>query len=250
MNRHIAYPDIDIPIKQWWAGHYDHVFIAPSPFFRLRSANRDETSDAQYDPVMYYADRPDDFDDQVKRFGEPIAWHTIHRAVAPDVPKAEFYLAIWLLSCLGFDERANIPLQKKIDAYCEANRIYLPDGDIIPEIMHPIIKTFLHPFDGLDVVMYDEFREHSAPLSLSSLGADVPAVTVPNATTLNGPWAIHVPNPGILITTAHGSAAALIAMTEEAYALSDPAKFFECEPVDETTYCDWLNPKDFFKRKS
>jgi len=33
--RHLAEPPLDTPMLDWWADHYDHVFIAYSPFFRV-----------------------------------------------------------------------------------------------------------------------------------------------------------------------------------------------------------------------
>ncbi|KEJ94623.1 hypothetical protein SAMN05444149_11186 [Pseudosulfitobacter pseudonitzschiae] len=248
MQREIAHPDLRTPIKTWWHGHYDHVFIALYPFFTIRSEDQDTASDVSFESIPNFEDIPDDFDDTVKRRGEPVTWQSIHQAVAPKVPKMQFYRAVWLLSCLGFDKRANIALQKRIVAYCRANGIFLPEEDALPAILHPLLKRFLHPFEGRKIIAYDEFRDNSVELTLDLLGSDVPTVELSEATTSSGIWAIHLPDPGVLITSAFDGTDALIAMTNEAFALSDPRQVFETEDVGEDTYSDWLNPKDIFER--
>ncbi|WP_418592136.1 hypothetical protein [Ponticoccus sp. (in: a-proteobacteria)] len=249
MQREIAHPDIRTPITEWWNGHYDHVFIALYPFFRVRSEIRDSLLNVSYDAVLRYEDRPDDFDERVKRFGEPVTWNSIHYSVAPSVPKMSFYRAVWLLSCLGFTKRADTTLQKQIEAYCDANNIYLPEDDCLPAILHPLLNGFLQPYNGEKILMYDEFRQYSSELDLDSLGPNAPVSKLPEGATGDGVWAIHLPESGVLVTSAFDGAEALVAMTKDAYALSDPHKFFEVEEVGDDTYCDWLNPKDFFERR-
>ena len=249
MDRAIAAPDTDVPIMKWWEGHYDRFFIVPHPFFRIRSAGSNGLPSGGYDKVIEHGAWPLDYEDLLKRRGEKVTWKSVHANVAPDVPRIPFYRAVWLLSCLGFAERADIDLQKRILAYCEDNHLNLPDNDAISPILHPAIGEFLAPFRGTDMVMYDEHRETSGPLVLSELDKDAPTIVLKGRFGESLAWAIHVPDPGILLTSQFDGAETLIAMTEKAHALSDPDDFFDTEPVDEDMYCDWLNPVDFFARR-
>lgn len=95
---------------------------------------------------------------------------------------------------------------------------------------------------------YDEFRQHSVELSLSCFQRQAPATFLPEAMASSGIWAIHVPDPGILITTAFDGTKAVVAMTDVAFSQSDPRMFFETEMVTDGMYCDWLNPVDFLVR--
>lgn len=206
------------------------------------------SQNSPYERQVHWDERPDDFDEIIKLRGETIRWSEVHEIVAPEISKNDFYLAVWLLACLGYTERANIALQRKIAAFCEAENIYLPDDDFIPAILHPAIGRFLAPFENQKIVAYDEFRDHSVELSLPSFQQQAPVAFLPQATTSTGIWAIQVPVPGILVTSNFDGTEALIAMTDAAFRQSDPREFFETETVTEDMYCDWLNPIDFFDR--
>jgi len=58
------------------------VVIAFYLFYRVRSGTPNAASNVSYDAVLRFEDRPDDFNDTVKRFGEPVTWQSIHHAVA------------------------------------------------------------------------------------------------------------------------------------------------------------------------
>lgn len=246
MDRAIAHPNIDVPIMKWWEGHYDRFFIVPHPFFRIRSVGCDGLPSGGYDEIIKHGAWSLDYGDLLKRRGEKVTWKSVHADVAPDVLRIPFYRAVWLLSCLGFAERADIDLQKRILAYCQDNFLNLPEDDAIPPILHPAIGKFLAPFCGTEMVIYDEHRETSGPLVLSELDKDAPTIVLKSGFGETLPWAIHVPDPGILLTSQFDGTETLIAMTEKAYARSDPDDFFDTEPVDEDMYCDWLNPVEFF----
>jgi len=228
---------------------YDHVFITPYPFFRIRSVTLNGTPASVFEETVRYEDQPDDFDEIIKRRGQPISWQYIHKALAPDVAKLKFYRAVWLLSCIGFQERADFSLQKKILEYCEVNRIYLPEDGALPAILHPLLKDFLLNFDGAEIFGWDELREHSIELPLNALEREETTIYLPQGATSSGLWAIHVPDPGVLITSQFDGTEALIAMTDNAFKIASPEQFLEIEKVDDQTYCDWLNPKEFFKRE-
>ncbi len=169
MNRKISYPSHEVPMRKWWAGIYKHVFIAPYPFFQIKSVLENDNYIPTYDDVKRGENLPDNFDDIIKQHGTPITWHEMHMAIEPNIPKIEFYRAVWLLSCIGFQERAGVKLQKTIDNYCRDNKIFLPEDDAISAILHPPLMQFLNNFKQFEIVAWDEFREHSTVLNLVEL---------------------------------------------------------------------------------
>jgi hypothetical protein len=239
MSRNIEHPNFRVPILKWWENHYDRVFIAPYPFYRLVKLEEE-------DVVLKGKGRdwndwvPDGFDDIVKRAGEAISWQSMHTTISPETSKLEFYRAVWLLATGGYKKRTGFSLQKKIIEFCNRNKIFIPDDDEIPAILHPILKDFLTCFSDSPIVAWDESRKNSSILDLAALGRDETVWFLPSA--------IHIPCPGILISSDNDGTEVLIAMTDEAFKIADPERFFEIEPVDDQTYCDWLNPKDFFER--
>lgn len=96
MQKEIAHPDLKTPIKKWWHGHYDHVFIALYPFFTVRPEDQDVASDLSYASIPNFEDIPDDFDDTVKRRGAPVTWQSARPSVTPEV------CPIQLPPCSGF----------------------------------------------------------------------------------------------------------------------------------------------------
>ena len=99
-------------------------------------------------------------------------------------------------------------------------------------------------FLGCSNFAWDQWRKRSSILDLAVLGTEETVWPLPESAI----WAIHMPNPGLLISSVFDGTEALIAMTNEAFEIADPERFFEIEPVDDQTYQDWLNPKDFFER--
>ena len=230
LSRKIEHPIFNAPVLKWWKNHYDKVFIAPYPFYRLGKIEEDEV-------VLKAKGRdwndwvPYDFDDIVKRAGEPISWQSMHQAISPETSKLEFYEAVCFLACDGYHERDELSLQKKIIEFCNLNRIFIPDDGQIPAILHSILKDFLLCFSDSPILALDAWRKNFSTLDLVSLGRDESVWFLPEA--------IHVPSPGILISSADDGAEILIAMTDEAFEIADPRSFFEIVPVDDQTYRHW-----------
>lgn len=254
-NKQIDHPSRRTPIRAWWEGVYSHVYIALYPFYKIRNEigdgyanvySPDPQTQKQFPNALY--DQKIKFRDHVKKWGEALEWAKVHAAVAPNVPKIEFYRAVWLLSCCGFQERACIKLQERIAKYCESNQILIPDDDAIPAILHPPLMRFLSSFETSNIYAWDEFRDCRHELSLSQLAPDEPTYRLPQSVTGRGLWAVHVPDPGVLVTSSLDGSDALIAMTNRARRMADPEDYFEIEHVDDSTYDDWLNPKSFFER--
>jgi len=130
-DRRITHPSTEVSILTWWKGIYDHAFIVPHPLYRVQG----------FDGLEPFPD-----DDTIKSDGEAVSWSEVHRSVAPERTQKEVYLAIWLLSVLGFAKRADTELQKRIEAFCLRERLYLPDENGLPPILEPQVGRFLGRF--------------------------------------------------------------------------------------------------------
>lgn len=237
LDRSIYHPSHEVPILTWWAGIYDHAFIAPHPFVRVQGFGG-------------LGCEPYPHDDVIKAQGEAVSWSAVHRSVAPVRTREEVYLAIWLLSVLGFTERADIELQKRIEAYCRQERLYLPEEFGHSAIMEPAIGRFLARFDVPSVSAWDEFRDNVVELPLSDFDRDQPAIRLPKSTTSASIWGLHLPDPGILLTWDFEATEIIIGMTERALKQARPEEFFEGWYADERTYSDVFNPPSFLERQS
>ena len=199
--------------------------------------------------LFNWSDRPDDFDNTVKRRGDAVRWAEVHKAVAPEVTQEKMYLAIWVGAVMGYEERADISLQERIVAWLEEEKLYQPDRDGMPAAMEHSVGNFLSNLGTLKVTIFDEFREHSAQVDVQAFAPDQPDLRMPQYSTGSGVWAIHAPEAGVLMSWEYEGTAALIAMTDSARQKACPEDFFEGWYTDETTYSDVFNPKSFMRRK-
>ena len=236
VDRRIFHPSHKVPMLTWWAGIYDHVFVAPHPFYQI----------AGYAGVGSAA-FPDG--DQIKREGEAFPWAEVHQAVAPEVPRDDFYRATWLLGCVGYQERADIALQQRIEAYCVQEKLYLPDDGGLPPILEVNVGAFLCRLGVDRVTAYDEFRHNSLDADISAFNRDLPHFTLSASTTSSRAWGLHLPDLGALMTWDFDGTEAIIAMTSEALQRAQPEHFFEGWYADGQTYSDVFNPRDFFPRQ-
>ena len=65
MDRQIEHPDTKTPIKTWYKGHYEHVFLALYPFYRIISVNPTSSLDGPYESRIRWNERPGNFDEIV-----------------------------------------------------------------------------------------------------------------------------------------------------------------------------------------
>lgn len=237
LDRTIHHPSHKVPILTWWAGIYDHVFIALHPFFRVPG-------------LKGLGSKPFPSDDLIKSSGQPVPWSEVHRAVAPEGPRDTFYRAAWLLSVLGYAERANIDLQTRIENYCARESLFLPQEYGLAPILEPTVGNFLARLGSSSVVAWDEFRENSIELELSTFDRSQPHYRLPRSITSSRIWGLHNREKGLLLTWEFDSTDALIALTTDALSLAKPEEFFEGWYADEKTYCDVLNPPEFIRRES
>jgi hypothetical protein len=233
-DRRITHPSTEVPILTWWKGIYDYAFIAPHPLYRVPGFNGLE---------------PFPGDDAIKSNGEAVSWSEIHRSVAPERTREEVYLAIWLLSVLGFAERANTELQKRIEAFCLRERLYLPDENGLPPILESQVGRFLAQFGLPSVKAWDQFQNNTADLALSDLDQRRPAIRWPHDGARRNIWALHLAEPGVFLTWEFESTEIIIGMTDRALSHAAPENFFEGWYADQNTYFDVHNAPDFLKRR-
>jgi len=251
MDRAIEHPTFKVPILTWWKGIYDHVFVALHPFYRVRAEDAGPAgAPPAYEDRLGWDRRPKDFDDAIKARGESVSWDEVHRSVAPEEPRELVHRAIWLLSCVGLRPRANVALQERILDHCERQSLYMPFDDFMPPNLEPAIGRFLKGFGATSVTAWDEFRSYSTEIPLSDFDAARPSNRLPEGQTGSGVYGLHLPDPGVLLTWEFDCAQALVALSDFALRQCRPEEFFEGWYVDETTYSDVFNPRDFFLREA
>ncbi|EDZ45877.1 hypothetical protein RBY4I_1088 [Rhodobacterales bacterium Y4I] len=250
-HRAIQHPNCNVPMLTWWEGIYDQVFVALHPFYRIRKAETlaSLAGSEIYEDVLPCDNRPENFGDRIKSRGEAVSWAEVHQAVAPDLPRSEVYLAIWLLACIGYQDRAGIGLQKRLDDYCQKNRLYLPADDGLTAILEPVVQEFLSCFGCRQVTAWDEFRHHSDTVELSVFRKAEPSYWLPQSITSPAVWGLHLPDPGVLMTWSLDGTEAIVAMTSRALEMGRPENFFEGWYADAGTYADVFNPVEFLKRE-
>ena len=182
--------------------------------------------------------------------GENVTWEHVRQAVAPEEPKDVVYRAIWLLSCVGYRDRANRALQKRIDVFCDQERLYLPLDHTMPPNLEPATGRFLAHFGATTVTAWDEFRDNFAEVPLAAFRPEHPSIHIPNGLASRGVHGLHLPDPGVLLTWQFDCTEALVAMSDRALRQARPEEFFEGWYADETTYRDVYNPRDFFERET
>ncbi len=247
--RAIEHPSCRVPVLSWWRGVYDHVFIALHPFYRVPIKGAPpESGRPKLENTDGWSHQPRGFGDVIKADAQSITWAAIHGAAAPDEPQERVYRAIWLLSCLGFAERADTALQRCIESHCVASRIHLPLDDSMPPNLEADIGRFLGRLGRLQVTAWDQFRDNSIDVPLSAFLPDRPSIRLANGLTGPGVFGLHLPGDGVLLTWAFDCTEALIALTDKALSRARPEKFFEGWYADATTYCDVFNPHEFAPR--
>ena len=209
-----------MPVLEWWAGIYDAVFVALNPFVRPGDDR---------EPLLGYAPsggppaRTLGLDDRIKSTGAALRWSRIHREAAPQDDWLRTCRAIQTWSALGLYDDGTLPVQRRIAAYCEAERILSPFTDCMPAISEPAIGRFLDALGTRSVTAYSEFRDERFELSAETFRADRPATALPRAKV----YALHAPAAGVAMFWQFDAAYALIAMSGDALASVPPEAHFE-----------------------
>lgn len=140
-------------------------------------------------------------------------------------------------------------LRRSIDGYCRAEGLNTPDQFLVPAIMEYAVGRFLSSLGASSVVIHDDFRENHAELSVAVFD-EGQSWWKPKVPIKFDHGALHLPEPGVLMTSDFDECYMHIAMTDRALAAARPDLYFEGTYADATTYPDWLNPVDFLTRGS
>lgn len=222
--REIAYPPVEVTLHDWWAGHYEHVFVALHPFHAIA---RDRRGEEDLDAI---------------KAARPVTWDEMRRATGT-APFERFALALWclVLSCARKD--ADLRLADWIERTMAANDLSPPWEGVVPPIFeHPMGAAFAR-LGVHEVLAWDEGRELSTRLTSGDLSGPP---TIARKLDFYGPFALHA--PGMLATADSEDIATFIALTGEAREAVRPEELFEGFWAGPGTYCDWINPPGFFER--
>jgi len=262
--RHLAEPPLDTPMLDWWADHYDHVFIAYSPFFRVPGFHPDTVAyGASYvswgaDEVIQRLkeglpeqpnDAPDDFEKRIKAEGQKVSWATVQQAAAQQDGGApdwqSFARTVWLWTVHADRKDKDPKICRALDKLCRETGLYSPQEDCLPVILEPDIGRFLTALAIGTVTIWNEFRDASRNCEVAEFSSGTPEVGLPGW----APCAISCDDPKLLMMWSHDNVAGLICLSEEQRQICPPEQFFEGEYARGDTYVDWLNPASRFPRK-
>ena len=96
-----------------------------------------------------------------------------------------------------------------------------------------------------DVTIFSEFRDQKLNVPVTAFSSEKPVIAIPREKTC----AIVSRDPKIMFMWSFDEVYGFLCLSEEARLLVDPFDFFEGQYAGVDTYCDWLNPVDFFERK-
>lgn len=257
--RRIMEAPLHTPMLEWWAKEYDHVFIILSPFFRvdgyspetaafgpmhMDSATVDDVLGLIKNPITRPNEAPDGFEDMIKKSGEVVTWQEVRSAIGVEDHRT-FCLACWLWVVASSRANKYPDIVEKLHVYCRKHGIYKPEEDQLPAVLEPIVGTYLTALGIDDVTVYSEFRDKHMTVPVTAFSSEQPTIVIPREKTC----AIVAREPKVLFCWGHDETYGFICISEDARLLADPADFFEGQYAGVDTYCDWLNPVDFFERK-
>lgn len=255
--RHLHEPDLAVPVLEWWADCYDYVFVVLNPFFRVPGYTPET---AAYGPehvgslsnksilalLKNLPDRaneaPANFEDIVKKTGEPLRWIEIQREIGADDFQT-FARTAWLWTVHTDRQDRDPQIALALEAYCQKNDIYPPEEDMLPAVLEPVIGKYLNAL-GLDSVeIWNEWRNVSREIQVSDLAPDAPSVEIPREKTS------AVAAPGLIMSWGFDDTYGLLGLSDALKNRVDPDSYFEGFWVTPDMYCDVFNPVGFFDRQ-
>lgn len=193
-DRRITEPPEKTPFLSWYQEHFDSVYLALHPFFKIDGAdpdaaprsvvyiNRSQIPDGKLiDAVNKISD---DYNAKFsidasqlrcleKKFGTPVSWEDI-RVGCGFNSLGQIYTALLTIIMALSKEYQNIDDARHLEAYCSANKIFLPQEDSIPAIMESQVYSFLKGLACETVSFSDEFNRAIVSKKLLELNTEVP----------------------------------------------------------------------------
>ena len=257
-HRHLVQPPCETPVLDWWREAYDHVFVVLNPFFSVPGFS---PVTAAYGPVRRNLspagvldlikspweprpnEAPDDFEDIVKRTGEPVRWSDIRAALGyEDVAVFNRTVWLWVLQMTRADVDPELAAQ--LSEYCRDHALYPPEEDQLPAVLEPALGQYLAAL-GLEAVeIHDEWRRKALRASVDAFGREAPCVELP------GEKVCAISAPGLLLSWEFDDVAGLLALSDARLKQARPEQWLEGFWLGPGDYSDVFNPVDFQPRKA
>ena len=189
---------------------------------------------------------PDNFKDTIKQTGEIVKWCDIQSAIGVD-DYMSFCRACWLCAVGSPRAEEYESIVVRLVAYCNKHDIYAPEEDQLPVILESIVGKYLTALGIDDVTIYNEFRDKKVNVPVRAFSSEKPIISFPEAHEHT--CAIIPDEHKLMFMWGYDDTYGFLCMSEGVRLLADPADFFEGQYAGADTYCDWLNPVDFFERK-
>ncbi|MEP9389569.1 DUF2711 family protein [Mesorhizobium sp. KR9-304] len=260
LDRSITYPSHDIPVLRWWENVYDHVFVALHPFFRVpgyspRSAafspeHIDRISSAEFMKlVLESRDRPnsapDDFDATIKKLGQPVSWEHVN-AIVGGRPFPEFSLAAWMATVEFRRDDSDENLIRQILEFADQTDLYLPEEDQFPAICETALGEMCKSLGISNLIVDDEFDERPTSVAAEVLLSTELSIRDKFRGKLSK---MYDEEKSVLIITDFDAISSLIAIKDRHLEAARLPSRFEGFFATSDMFCDWINPRSFFKRK-
>ena len=259
IGRAIQHPPTELPVLEWWARDYDHVFAVYNPFFivpghhpdtthygpaRINVASAEELSALAEAPPIPENPAPEEFPDLIKQSGSPLRWEAVRQAIGAG-DRALFDRTVWLWALNIERDDTDDEMRAALTRYCTAHGIYPPEEDCLPAILEPMLGDYLEALGIDEVMLWDEYRENALPAPREALERDEVAVWLDGAT---GNSVRAVSAPGFLISWAFDDVHGVLALTDDLYRRCAPNRFLECRAYGVGGYVDVFNPTEFLDR--
>lgn len=197
VDRRNTNPHYDAPFLAWYEGVFESVYIALHPFCKI--AEIDPASAPRSVQVFNRLSLPDEPLTMVvmKALSEQNEQHL--SVTLPQLQRMEKQVGLrvsWaeVRTACGFDSIAQVntalltiimAIKKKfgsaddaehLQAYCAANKIFLPTEDTVPPVSEQHICSFLERIGYENVLIADEFNDMVVERNLADLNTDTPWV--------------------------------------------------------------------------
>ncbi len=263
MSSKLSRPLHGTALQEIGNGHYQHIFVALHPFYRISGLSPVTTrvgpvhadfssgqlidllksdQDEGLSKFTRWANEQDDqseYDedqlfDLIKFSNTEIAWREIQSELSPS-SFAEFALAAWAATLEIERDDANMLLAYEMRKYCLQNDIYMPFEDSVPSIFDTRIAAAFTMLGDECINVHGLHDDEQQTISISELAERDHTLYQCRANYMTSA------SRRLLFTSLFDEIYTFIAMTSEAHALYKPDEHFEGFYVRPDTEIDWIN---------